>query len=179
MAPAPSATTWNSLAGNFVDPSIEVAPTGPVVGLFGRSGSGKTSLVNALAGISRPERGRVVVNGATLFDSERGIDLAPERRRLGYVFQDDLLFPHLHVEANLLYGFGRAPRGERVIEPRHVIELLGLDGLLRRFPEALSGGRPATSRPRARRCAGTVSTISAVTSSCSRRPTCSCSRPSS
>src|SRR5438105_3617877 len=112
----------------------------PVVGLFGRSGSGKTSLVNALAGISRPERGRVVVNGATLFDSERGIDLAPERRRLGYVFQDDLLFPHLHVEANLLYGFGRAPRGERVIEPRHVIELLGLDGLLRRFPEALSGG---------------------------------------
>src|SRR5207248_5019667 len=99
-----------------------------------------TSLVNALAGISRPERGRVVVNGATLFDSERGIDLAPERRRLGYVFQDDLLFPHLHVEASLLYGFGRAPRAERVIEPRHVIELLGLDGLLRRFPEALSGG---------------------------------------
>src|SRR5205807_8905357 len=57
----------------------------PVVGLFGRSGSGKTSLVNALAGISHPERGQVVVNGATLFDSERGIDLSPERRRLGYV----------------------------------------------------------------------------------------------
>ena len=112
----------------------------PVVGLFGRSGSGKTSLVNALAGISRPERGRVIVNGATLFDSEHGIDLPPERRRLGYVFQDDLLFPHLHVEANLLYGFGRAPHDERVIEPRHVIDLLGLDGLLHRLPDALSGG---------------------------------------
>src|SRR5260370_12234593 len=112
----------------------------PVVGLFGRSGSGKTSLVNALAGISRPERGRVVVNGATLFDSERGIDLPPERRRLGYVFQDDLLFPHMHVEANLLYGFRRAALSTRVIEPEHVIDLLGLGGLRRRYPGTLSGG---------------------------------------
>jgi molybdate transport system ATP-binding protein len=76
----------------------------------------------------------------TLFDSERGIDLPPERRRLGYVFQDDLLFPHLDVESNLLYGFRRAPDTERVIEPRHVIELLGLGPLLRRLPHALSGG---------------------------------------
>jgi molybdate transport system ATP-binding protein len=112
----------------------------PIVGLFGRSGSGKTSLVNALAGISRPQRGRVVVNGATLFDSEHGIDLPPERRRLGYVFQDDLLFPHLDVEANLLYGFHRAPRAERVIEPSHVIDLLGVRELLQRLPDALSGG---------------------------------------
>jgi len=112
----------------------------PIVGLFGRSGSGKTSLVNALAGISHPERGRIIVNGATLFDSARGIDLPPERRRLGYVFQDDLLFPHLDVEANLLYGFRRAPRAERVIEPAHIIELLGLRGFLQRLPGALSGG---------------------------------------
>jgi molybdate transport system ATP-binding protein len=112
----------------------------PIVGLFGRSGSGKTSLVNTFAGIARPERGRIVVNETTLFDSERGIDLPPERRRLGYVFQDDLLFPHLDVESNLLYGFRRAPDTERVIEPRHVIELLGLGPLLRRLPHALSGG---------------------------------------
>jgi len=112
----------------------------PIVGLFGRSGSGKTSLVNALAGITRPLRGRIVVNGETLFDSERGIDLPPERRRLGYVFQDDLLFPHLHVEANLLYGYHRAPLSSRVIEPDHIIELLGLRRLLQRLPDALSGG---------------------------------------
>ena len=112
----------------------------PIVGLFGRSGAGKTCLVNALAGISRPERGTIVVSGITLFDSARGIDVPPERRRLGYVFQDDLLFPHLDVEGNLLYGFHRAPRAERVIEPKHVIELLGLGSLLDRLPGALSGG---------------------------------------
>jgi molybdate transport system ATP-binding protein len=120
--------------------SVAFRAEAPIVGLFGRSGSGKTSLVNALAGIARPERGHIIVNDATLFDSDRGIDLPPERRRLGYVFQDDLLFPHLDVESNLLYGFRRAPGSERVIEPAHVIELLGLAGLLRRLPDALSGG---------------------------------------
>jgi molybdate transport system ATP-binding protein len=112
----------------------------PIVGLFGRSGSGKTSLVNTFAGIARPERGRIIVNDTTLFDSERGIDVPPERRRLGYVFQDDLLFPHLDVESNLFYGFRRSPHAERVIEPGHVVELLGLGPLLRRLPHALSGG---------------------------------------
>jgi len=112
----------------------------PIVGLFGRSGSGKTSLVNAFAGIVRPERGRIVVNATPLFDSERAIDLPPERRRLGYVFQDALLFPHLDVELNLFYGFRRAPAAERVIQPGHVIELLGLGPFLRRLPHTLSGG---------------------------------------
>jgi len=146
MAGAASSRGWRvidvELAQRLGDFRLDVSfrAEAPIVGLFGRSGSGKTSLVNALAGTSHPQRGRVVVNGATLFDSERGIDLAPERRRLGYVFQDDLLFPHLRVEANLLYGFQRAPRAERVIEPRHVIELLGLEALLKRLPDALSGG---------------------------------------
>jgi molybdate transport system ATP-binding protein len=112
----------------------------PILGVFGRSGAGKTTLVNALAGVVHPRRGRIVVNGETLFDRERGIDLAPERRRLGYVFQDALLFPHLSVEANLLYGYRRAPLGARPIEPGHVVELLGLAELLRRFPARLSGG---------------------------------------
>jgi molybdate transport system ATP-binding protein len=112
----------------------------PVVGLFGRSGSGKTCVVNAFAGTSRPRRGHIIVNDETLFDSDRGVDLPPERRRLGYVFQDDLLFPHLSVEANLLYGFHRAPIAARVIDPAHVVDLLGLEHLLHRFPGALSGG---------------------------------------
>ena len=87
--------------------ALEVAfqAEAPILGLFGRSGSGKTTLVNLLAGTVRPQRGRIVVNGETLFDSARGVDVPPERRRLGYVFQDDLLFPHLSVEKNLLYGF--------------------------------------------------------------------------
>jgi len=112
----------------------------PVVGLFGRSGSGKTSLVNMLAGIVRPERGHIVVNGQTLFDANQGIDVAPEHRRLGYVFQDDLLFPHLNVEANLLYGFRRSPVAARVIDVAHVVDLLGLRAFLHRLPDALSGG---------------------------------------
>ncbi len=112
----------------------------PVVGLFGRSGSGKTSVINALAGITRPRRGRIEVSGETLFDSARGIDVPPERRRLGCVFQDDLLFPHLDVEANLLYGFRRAAAASRVIEASRVIDLLGLKTLLKRMPVALSGG---------------------------------------
>ena len=112
----------------------------PVVGVFGRSGAGKSALVNALAGVAHPRRGHIVVNGETLFDSERGIDLPPEQRRLGYVFQDALLFPHLSVESNLLYGYRRAPARARPIDPRHIVALLGLDALLRRFPGKLSGG---------------------------------------
>ena len=124
------------------DFSLEVAfsAEAPIVGLFGRSGAGKTCPVNALAGITRPQRGRIVVNREPLFDSELGIDVPPERRRLGYVFQDDLLFPHLDVEGNLLYGLRRVPAAGRVIEARHVIELLGLGALLKRLPDALSGG---------------------------------------
>src|SRR5436305_658937 len=80
------------------DLEVAFGADAPIVGLFGRSGAGKTCLVNTLAGTSRPHRGRIVVNGEVLFDSERGVDLPPERRRLGYVFQDDLLFPHLDVE---------------------------------------------------------------------------------
>jgi len=112
----------------------------PIVGLFGRSGSGKTSLVNALAGTSRPHRGHIVINGETLFDSARGIDLPPDKRRLGYVFQDGLLFPHLDVESNLRYGLRSVPAAARVIDPAHVIQLLGLKSLLRRLPDKLSGG---------------------------------------
>jgi molybdate transport system ATP-binding protein len=112
----------------------------PIVGLFGRSGSGKTSVVNAIAGIVRPSRGTIRINEVCLFDAAKGIDVAPERRRIGYVFQDALLFPHMDVEANLLYGQRlRAPE-DRLIEEAHVVELLGLRPLLRRKPQTLSGG---------------------------------------
>ncbi|RDD63886.1 molybdenum ABC transporter ATP-binding protein [Ferruginivarius sediminum] len=111
-----------------------------VVALFGRSGVGKTTVVNALAGLVRPDSGRIAINGTTLFDSSQGIDVPPERRRIGYVFQEARLFPHYSVRGNLRYGLRRAPRGEGAIDFSHVVELLGLEGLLHRRPRDLSGG---------------------------------------
>jgi molybdate transport system ATP-binding protein len=127
----------------FGDFSLDVAftaPTDGIVALFGKSGSGKTSLVNLLAGLARPARGRIVVNGAVLFDSATGIDLPPERRRLGYVFQEGRLFPHLDVQRNLLYGQRRTPAAERHADFGRIVELLGIAGLLHRRPAELSGG---------------------------------------
>jgi molybdate transport system ATP-binding protein len=111
-----------------------------ITALFGRSGAGKTSLINMLAGLLRPKRGRIVLRGQTLFDSQRGIDLPPEQRRLGYVFQEGRLFPHLSVRQNLLYGFRRVPAAERRIGLDQVVGLLGVEDLLARRPGALSGG---------------------------------------
>jgi len=119
---------------------VQFAADAPIVGLFGRSGAGKSSVVNAIAGIGRPTRGSIRVNGNVLFDSARGIDLPPEARRIGYVFQDPLLFPHLDVGSNLLYGLHRRAASERFIDPQRVIDLLGLDDFLRRKPRTLSGG---------------------------------------
>jgi molybdate transport system ATP-binding protein len=112
----------------------------PIVGLFGRSGAGKTSIVNAIAGIGKPSRGSIRINDDVLFDSASGIDLPPERRRIGYVFQDALLFPHLTVESNLRYGQRHRVAAERFIEWQQVVELLGLQAFLDRKPRTLSGG---------------------------------------
>ena len=119
---------------------VRFSAEAPILGLFGRSGSGKTSVINAIAGIAKPRRGSIRINGVALFDSAQRIDLRPEERRVGYVFQDALLFPHMDVESNLLYGRRlRAPR-DRFIEEARVVELLGLGALLRRKPITLSGG---------------------------------------
>lgn len=110
---------------------------GGITALFGRSGAGKTSIVNMLAGLDRPEEGRIVVDGTTLYDSARRIDLPPEARRLGYVFQEGRLFPHLNVRHNLAYGMRRQAGG---VDLDHVVDLLDLGGLLQRLPANLSGG---------------------------------------
>ncbi|SMF05259.1 molybdate transport system ATP-binding protein [Tistlia consotensis] len=132
--------------GDFrLDVKVDFEATG-IVALFGRSGSGKTSLVNLLAGLLRPDRGRIAVDGRVLFDDARGIDLPPERRRLGYVFQEGRLFPHLTVRDNLLYGRRRVPRAERAgphferVGIERVVGLLGIEPLLARRPSDLSGG---------------------------------------
>ncbi len=110
-----------------------------VTALFGRSGSGKTSIVNMLAGLLTPDAGRIVVGGETLFDRAAGIDVPPERRRIGYVFQEARLLPHLGVRANLEYGRRRAPRAGRIAFDE-VVGVLGIEHLLHRRPHQLSGG---------------------------------------
>ena len=122
-----------------IDVKIDCETSG-IIAFFGRSGSGKTSLVSMLAGLLRPDAGRIAVNGSLLFDSEQGIEVAPERRRLGYVFQEGRLFPHLSVRGNLAYGLKRAPAGERRIDFDQIVALLGIEALLGRRPHDLSGG---------------------------------------
>jgi molybdate transport system ATP-binding protein len=116
------------------------ASSGQLTALFGSSGSGKTSLVNVIAGLIKPGRGRVVVDGFTLTDTERRIFLPRHRRRVGYVFQEGRLFPHLSVRRNLLYGRWFVARRERYASVKAIVELLGIEPLLDRSPEGLSGG---------------------------------------
>lgn len=108
--------------------------------LFGPSGAGKTSVLDAVAGLLRPERGTITVNGTVLFDSEAGIDLPPEQRACGYVFQDGRLFPHRSVEQNLLFGWRLVPESRRFLTPEEALDFLGIGHLLDRLPRTLSGG---------------------------------------
>lgn len=119
---------------------VRLAAGPGVTALFGRSGSGKTTLANMVAGLVRPERGRIAIDGRVLFDTESGIDVPPEKRRLGYVFQDSRLFPHLDVAANLRFGMNRVGVSERRVGFDAVVGLLGLEPLLGRRPAGLSGG---------------------------------------
>jgi molybdate transport system ATP-binding protein len=116
------------------------APSASVIALFGPSGCGKSTTINLIAGLLTPDRGRVSVDGRVLFDSRAGICVPAERRRIGYVFQDARLFPHLTVSHNLRYGLQRAPRDGQRIEFEPIVELLGVDTLLERRPHQLSGG---------------------------------------
>ena len=119
---------------------VAFAAGGGVTALFGPSGSGKTSVVEMVAGLARPDAGRIVVEGRVLFDSAAGIDLAPEARRLGYVFQEGRLFPHLSVRGNLDFGRRRVPPAERHLGFDDVVGVLGIESLLDRRPNRLSGG---------------------------------------
>ena len=119
---------------------VAFATPGGVTALFGRSGTGKTTIVNCVAGLLRPERGRIVLGGLPLLDTAHGIDVPRHRRRVGYVFQDARLFPHLTVRRNLLYGRWFARGGQRRGDLAEVVELLGIGHLLDRRPGTLSGG---------------------------------------
>ncbi|MBU0682341.1 MAG: molybdenum ABC transporter ATP-binding protein [Proteobacteria bacterium] len=109
-------------------------------GIFGPSGSGKSTLMHILAGLLKPDKGRIVLDGVSLFDSGKKINLPPQQRRIGVVFQHSHLFPHMNVRRNLLYGWQRTPAAQRRITPEAIIEALNLEPLLGRGVNRLSGG---------------------------------------
>jgi molybdate transport system ATP-binding protein len=124
--------------GDFrLDARFQGADAGVTV-LFGPSGAGKSTVLAAVAGALKPDAGRIALAGEALFDQARGVDVPMERRRIGWVFQDARLFPHLTVEANLRFGLKRAPPGP--IRFEEVVEVLGVGRLLARRPRDLSGG---------------------------------------
>jgi molybdate transport system ATP-binding protein len=118
----------------------EFSLSGQRIGLFGPSGSGKSTLMHLLAGLVKPDSGFIHLDGIPLFDKARGINLPPEQRRVGVVFQHSHLFPHISVRRNLLYGWNRTPEAERHIHPEAIIEVLHLEHLLDRGVNLLSGG---------------------------------------
>jgi molybdate transport system ATP-binding protein len=113
---------------------------GRLIALFGPSGSGKSSLINIIAGLVRPERGSVTVDGRVLVDTGRRVFVPRHKRRVGLVFQDARLFPHMSVSANLRYGRFFTPAAERYARMEQVVDLLGIGHLLERRPSGLSGG---------------------------------------
>ncbi|HEX6001803.1 MAG TPA: molybdenum ABC transporter ATP-binding protein [Hyphomicrobiaceae bacterium] len=113
---------------------------GGLIALFGRSGSGKTSVINCIAGLTRPDQARIEIDGTVLVDTARGKFVPPHRRRVGYVFQEGRLFPHLTVRQNLLYGRWFTGVGKAGAALDRVVDLLGIGHLAHRRPGKLSGG---------------------------------------
>lgn len=120
-----------------VEVAVRFAAESGLTVLFGPSGVGKTSVLNMIAGLLKPAHGRIIVASETLFDAGAAIDVAPEQRRAGYVFQEPRLFPHMRVRANLRYGAGR---GEAIFDFDDIVRFLGIGDLLDRWPRSLSGG---------------------------------------
>ena len=120
--------------------SASFESAGRVTGLFGASGAGKTSLINVIAGLLKPDHGTVVVDGETLDDTAAHVHVPPYRRRIGYVFQDARLFPHLDVRQNLDYGRRMNALADDAAQRKRVTDLLDIGHLLDRRPGKLSGG---------------------------------------
>lgn len=126
-------------AGTF-DLRVAFTNTTGITALFGRSGSGKSLTLSLIAGLARPTRGRITLDDRALVDTEQRVFIPMHKRRIGLVFQDSLLFPHLSVKQNLLYGRWFAPRTDRQIALDQVVDTLGIGHLLARQPGLLSGG---------------------------------------
>ena len=125
--------------GTF-DLDAEFTLSGGRTGIFGPSGSGKSTLMHLLAGLNTADNGHIRLDGVPLFDSTRRIDLKPEERRIGVVFQHAHLFPHMSVRRNIFYGWKRTKEKDRRIDPETLLEVLGIEPLLGRGVTTLSGG---------------------------------------
>lgn len=121
-----------------LDVAFELGPECSI--LFGRSGSGKTTTLRCIAGMTRPDSGRVQLNGTVLFDGQRGCAVPMRQRRISMIFQDDLLFPHLNARENILFGLNGWPRDRRARRLDEMVELFSIRPLLERRPVNLSGG---------------------------------------
>ena len=131
-----------TLSHRFADFKLDLSlETGPgITALFGRSGAGKTTIINAVAGLLRPDAGRIVIDGEVVLDTAKNIFVSAHKRRLGTVFQDARLFPHLTVAQNLSFGSRYAPKSSQGASLPDVVSLLGLEDILARRPATLSGG---------------------------------------
>jgi len=128
-----------ALGAFTIDARFECA--GGITALFGKSGAGKTGIVQMLAGLVTPDSGRIAIDDELIYDSAMRIDVAPDKRRMGYVFQDARLFPHMSVRRNLEYGARRVPKsGSAAPDFDSVIDVLGIGDLLDRQSRDLSGG---------------------------------------
>jgi len=134
-----SLSIYKELPGFTLDAAWEAGDE--VVALFGASGAGKTLTLQCLAGLARPDRGRIVVNDTVFFDAATGTSIPSRRRRLGYVFQGYALFPHLSVAENVAYGLHDRRREERRRRTAEMLDRLGLTALAERRPRELSGGQ--------------------------------------
>ncbi len=123
------------LGDHRLDVNVNIPASG-ITAIFGVSGAGKTSLINAIGGLTQPQSGRIELNDRLLFDSASHVNLPPEKRRIGYVFQDARLFPHYRVRGNLQYGMAPSMKPQF----NALVALLGLESLLTRYPASLSGG---------------------------------------
>jgi molybdate transport system ATP-binding protein len=137
-APALSVKAFQERADFTLDVAFE--SNSALTALFGPSGSGKTSILNMIAGVQRPDRGRIVVAGHVLTDTEARIFVPPHRRRVGFVFQDAQLFPHLTVEQNIKFGQWFTRKESNGPPLAVIVDVLGIASLLKRRPATLSGG---------------------------------------
>lgn len=119
---------------------VDFSTDARIATLFGPSGSGKSTIIDVVAGLTRPDRGRIAIDGDVLTDTQKGVFVPPHRRRIAVVFQDAQLFPHLTVRQNLAFGRWFTPSALRRVDPAPIVETLGIAGLLDRRPRSLSGG---------------------------------------
>lgn len=112
-----------------------------ITGLLGVSGSGKSMTLRCIAGIETPDKGRIILNGRTLFDSAEGINVPSRLRKVGYLFQNYALFPHMTVEENIGFALGQLPREQRLSRVKNILQIIKLEGLEKRYPSQLSGGQ--------------------------------------